>query len=100
MGESNLLPDILSEAFLTEHERDLVNIVSGPLLQEISHARHKHGPGNTPQNAEMPTWKKLAILVEEVGEVAEALQDEKAKSLERELMQVAAMALLWYASLR
>lgn len=79
---------------------DFLHVIGQPLSDEFKFAREKHGPGNTVQNPDMPNWRKLAILVEEVGEVAEAMQDDKGKGLARELLQVAAVALMWYDSVR
>lgn len=47
-------------------------------------------------NPALPDGKRLAILIEEVGEVAKALnEDMSADELIKELDQVAAMALSW-----
>lgn len=54
-------------------------------------------------NPEMPPLEKLAILVEEVGEVAHELTydtDDSLENLRSELIQVASVALTWYESLR
>ena len=44
-------------------------------------------------DAEMPDGQRLAVLVEEVGEVARAMND--GKGLREELIQVAAVAVAW-----
>lgn len=73
----------------------------GLVLTEIRRAVEKHGPGSTPLNRNMHFGVKLAILMEEVGEVAEALtyDNPKDRDLGAELVQVATMALAWRASL-
>lgn len=66
------------------------------VVDEVRRAHAKHGaesmvsPGHDP-------GKRLAILVEEVGEVASALTYDKGDpdNLREELIQVAAMALSW-----
>ena len=50
----------------------------------------KHSP--QPRNAHQ--W--LSILMEEVGETAEALNDGNSARMEHELIQVAAVAKAWY----
>ena len=72
---------------------------SKPVAEEIREARSKYGALGTPQNTAMPPLRKLAILVEEVGEVARALGTDGADADPAELLQVATMALLWYDSL-
>lgn len=42
---------------------------------------------------------RLAVLTEEVGEVAAAIQDGNTEDLRRELVQVAAVAIKWLESL-
>jgi NTP pyrophosphatase (non-canonical NTP hydrolase) len=42
---------------------------------------------------------RLAMLVEEIGEVARALQDNNWKNLKEEIVQVAAIATSWVARL-
>lgn len=70
--------------------------LSAPLTEEIKRARDKHGIVKTPQDPNMREGEKLAILVEEVGEVARALTYDQEMDLPKELLQVATMALLWY----
>lgn len=63
---------------------------------EAIHAITKHGIDQTPAGPDMCDLDRLAILVEEVGEVARALTyDQRRTDLERELIQVAAMAAMW-----
>jgi hypothetical protein len=58
----------------------------------------KHGP-HAPINPTMSDPERLAILVEEVGEVAHALtHDADSAQLEGELIQVAAVAAMWIES--
>lgn len=55
------------------------------------------------QNELHPNFPKeirLAVLVEEVGEVAKALQDGNRQNLEEELTQVAAVAQRWLEKLQ
>jgi NTP pyrophosphatase (non-canonical NTP hydrolase) len=62
-------------------------------------AQMKHGHAGTPAQRNMPHGERLAILVEEVGEVAHAMTydggDGDGEALVGELLQVAAMALAW-----
>lgn len=71
---------------------------------EIERAIRKHGQARTPLSRDIPLGEKLAILVEEVGEVAKALTYdhinlEDMENLKKELDQVAAVAMMWRASL-
>lgn len=68
--------------------------------EEFQRAHEKHD-GWTPAHHMMEVGQKLAILMEEVGEVARAVTyDEGDKeNLKKELVQVATMALAWRASL-
>ncbi len=79
---------------------EFLDSVTPELGIQFAYARKKHGPGNTAQNPEMELLRKLAILMEEVGEVATALQGDPNKNLATELLQVAAVALMWYDSVR
>jgi NTP pyrophosphatase (non-canonical NTP hydrolase) len=47
----------------------------------------------------LPYTVRLSVLVEEVGEVAKAMQDETDKELLAELSQVAAVLLRWMEDL-
>lgn len=67
------------------------------LEKACDHAIRKHGWERTPFNPDLDRGMKLAILTEEVGEVARAMCDGTA--LRGELVQVAAMALSWAQSL-
>lgn len=63
-------------------------------------AQLKHGFDQTPASPGMSSWQKLSILVEEVGEVARALNDgESQDALVKELLQTATMALAWVESI-
>jgi NTP pyrophosphatase (non-canonical NTP hydrolase) len=44
--------------------------------------------------------KRLAVLVEEVGEIAEAIQNRDMKNLEEELIQVAAVCVRWLEQIK
>jgi NTP pyrophosphatase (non-canonical NTP hydrolase) len=72
------------------------------VLTEIRRAVEKHGYSRTPLSRDpADVAKKLAVLLEEVGEVAHALNYDSADTdnLKDELVQVATMALAWRASL-
>ena len=76
------------------------------VLRACAHARAKHGPRTIDH---LPLHHRVSVLVEEVGEVARAVQDytehestagayikaEMLHDLRAELAQVAACALLW-----
>ena len=55
-------------------------------------------PGDTPAD-DIDPFRKLAFLVEEVGEASEALQERDDYGLAAELVQVAAVAVAWLESL-
>jgi hypothetical protein len=64
-------------------------------------ARMKHGE-KALTNPDMPAGEKLAVLVEEVGEVGRAMTydaDQGVVPLVHELLQVAAVALSWVEAL-
>lgn len=65
---------------------------------EVIRAQAKHKT-RTPINPLLPWGQKLAILVEEVGEVATAASREAPTELVGELLQVAAMAAAWVESI-
>ena len=65
---------------------------------EIIYAREKYGD-QTVQNPDMSEQQKLAILMEEVGEVARTIGDPASKADPREGLQVATVAAMWYDSL-
>lgn len=71
------------------------------IRRETTRAILKHGWEQTPLNSEMFDEAKLVILIEEIGEVARAMTYDEgtAEGLRNELLQVATMAFLWYASL-
>lgn len=72
------------------------------MREEMLRAIRKHGIRRTPLSTDpTDTAMKLAVLVEEVGEVASALTYDRGdrENLKAELVQVAAMALAWRASL-
>lgn len=102
MEEERLLrfDDKFGGSFAPRAWWEFMESVARPLEAQFAYARKKHGPGNTVQNPVLPDVRKLAILVEEVGEVAEAMQGDKQKHVATELLQVAAVALMWYDSVR
>jgi NTP pyrophosphatase (non-canonical NTP hydrolase) len=70
---------------------------------EFIRAHVKHN-GRTPRSPDMTDGERLAILVEEIGEVARAMTYDNAdpNNLVKELIQVAAMSAAWveYAETR
>lgn len=68
---------------------------------ESLRARLKHGAAMTCDNPHLPTVLKLAALVEEVGEVANALTYDglDRDKLVKELIQVASVACMWVESI-
>lgn len=62
---------------------------------ELAAARKKH-PG---EEGRLTDAEWLAVLTEEVGECARAIQDESDERLRAELVQVAAMAMRWALSI-
>ena len=74
------------------------------VLGERNRAIDKHGLDNTPLGSSSPATK-CAILTEEVGEVAHWVNERKLgnrpklSELRSELIQVAAVALMWAESL-
>lgn len=69
------------------------------IREEALRAVSKHGLERTPANREMDPRDKLAILVEELGEVAEADFKDDQSEFEKELVQLATMAAMWLVSL-
>ena len=69
----------------------------GDVRQEMHRARMKHGWNQTPASGELSDEECLVILVEEVGEVARAMTYDEGDpdALDKELTQVATMALGW-----
>ncbi len=74
--------------------------VQRQIVDEYVRADREHN-GNTPYNPQMSDEHRLAILMEEVGEVARCLTPDAntgighAGDLEEELIQTAAMAFAW-----
>ena len=60
--------------------------------------RHNHGNGSC-ASSDVPEPIKLAVLLEEVGEVARALLEGDREGLANELEQVAAVAVAWREAL-
>jgi hypothetical protein len=71
------------------------------LWEEMERAIAKHGVLQTPVNPKMFDEAKLVILVEELGEVARAMTYDEGDrdQLKKELLQVSAMAGMWYMSM-
>ena len=69
------------------------------IREEAARAVAKHGLERTPANREMDPREKLVILVEELGEVAEADFNYDRSEFEKELVQLATMAAMWLVSL-
>jgi NTP pyrophosphatase (non-canonical NTP hydrolase) len=117
----------LRKAYNVKKKSGIKKKVVRDMHEEMNRASVKHGWAMTPLNAQMPDGQKLVILAEEVGEVAEAMNDadpemairmrRMAKSLGkvaramtydngdqemlyRELIQVATMAGAWAQSLK
>ena len=66
------------------------------ITEEVVRAIAKHGLTHSPINPATPPGECLAMLVEEVGEVAHALTyDANPDALDSELVQVAAVAAMW-----
>jgi hypothetical protein len=68
------------------------------VYDEMTRAISKHGLEQTPANPNMSDLEKFVILSEEVGEVARALTYDEGGDVEhlrKELIQVAAMALMF-----
>lgn len=84
-------------------EYPLLSVLTiGAVQAECIRAHLKHEPnGGSLLNPDFPTEKKLAALVEEVGEVGRALtyDQDHAGPLVKELIQVANVALSWVESL-
>lgn len=86
-----------AEQSLLEH---LERLAFPEVTREAVSAFYKHGYRHTPASRGLDDWRKLAILVEEVGEVAKALTyDQDPANLRTELIQTATMALLWLVSI-
>lgn len=77
-------------------EIGITNLTLDAIRAEAIKAITKHGAGRTPADPHMTNGGRLAILTEELGEVARAMTyDQDPLNLERELIQVAAMAAMW-----
>lgn len=71
--------------------------IIGAAIAEVVRSWEKHGE-HSMVNPDLPRDERLAILVEEVGEVATAMNydgSNKGGDIYSELIQVAAMALSW-----
>lgn len=83
-------------------ESDAIRAVKGELNRQVdlkAKGRFKY----TPKDHEIDDWEKLAMLAEEIGEVARAVlanselvqEEPSAEHLREELVQVAAVAVAW-----
>jgi NTP pyrophosphatase (non-canonical NTP hydrolase) len=75
----------------------LQEVTLGAVQGQVALAKAKHRE-HAPANPAMSNERRLVILVEEVGEVAHALtydQPDDVNHLVKELLQVAAVALMW-----
>lgn len=79
-----------------------VGRVVAAVINEVHNAAEKHGYENTPMSPTMDNGMRLIILVEEVGEVARAMTYDNGDpdELDKELIQVAAMAVACVIGLR
>lgn len=83
-----------------DHPLDDKGIIRA-VIAEYDRAKGKHGE-HTLDGALATDLTRLAALVEEVGEVAEAMTydaGERAAALKKELVQVANVALTWASTL-
>lgn len=82
--------------------REEIGIQTENVLNDVFTERERqvrlHGD-HTPADPGMDPCMKLAILMEEVGEVARELCDGPTRNLRVELIQVAAVAVAWAESL-
>lgn len=69
------------------------------IREEAEYAVSKHGFAQTPASPDMDPREKLVILVEELGELAEAESDGMKAQFDSELIQFACMAAMWLVSL-
>lgn len=86
------------------HDYNIKNETVSEMRREISRAIQKHGRENTPLSDGRTRGFKLAVLMEEVGEVAKAMNEyelgnigpeELISQLKKELGQVAAVSSMW-----
>lgn len=82
-------------------QRDL-KVLLTEVCEEAARAIAKHGFAQTPASLHMSSGEKYIILGEEFGEVGRACTYDEGSTdgLKAELVQLAAMALLWYTSLQ
>jgi hypothetical protein len=92
---------------MTEHEiTELIaqGIVhaTADVVAEFKRASEKHGVWRTPANPSMADLTRLPILGEEFGEVCTAMTYDRGdtEDLEKELLQVATMALAWRVGIK
>lgn len=99
--------EVVNEAaeVASQHHREIETLVKAVMAQtrdEIWSAVAKHGIEKTPLNDDMDPRDVLAILMEELGELAHELtydakgsNEERKANAEREAIQVAAMAICY-----
>ena len=75
----------------------LIDVAAERLRQDALKAAGKF-PATCADNT-LSAGQKLAILVEEVGEVARAICDRNPKHMRKKLVQVAAVAVAWVEAL-
>lgn len=83
-----MTPAEISEAIAAERARQ----------RSIWGRDHAHGHGDC-SSSDVSEWVKIAVVSEEVGEVARALLEGDRAALRRELVQVAAVCVAWLESL-
>lgn len=98
-GSGDIDPPLRRNAF-NATEQSAIEGAEAAIYAACREAASKHGVANTPLNWVMPNERKLAILVEEVGEIAQALLTRPfdRDNFLKEIEQVGAMATLWRAS--
>lgn len=72
------------------------------LVRELERQLELKASGKFPYTCEddgLTDGERLAILVEEVGEVARAMQDHNLDNFREEIIQVAAIAVSWLAGM-
>lgn len=73
--------------------------IVGDVMIERWRQEELHGADKSCANPAKDNYSKLAILTEEVGEVARDLLDGPTDNLRTELVQVAAVAVAWVEAL-
>ena len=85
----------------TEMQLRLRYDVFSDVNQEIQRQKDKYPTDSVSKIGQVAEASPLSVLVEEVGEVARAINDgEPLEQVERELVQVAAVAFAWIERIR